>query len=117
MNKRCSNVGDGIYSMEHEAFPNGSVKRSQETLMTHFPHCNLPPEVADSWKYTQTWDADQNEVAHTGGGQVSLFLTHPEKNYKEHRAMRADAKKCNTQKEFNKKFKLNDPEVGTALFM
>jgi len=31
--------------------------------------------------------------------------------------MRGDASQSKSQKEINKKFKLNDPEVGISLFM
>ena len=117
MFKDSSKADDGIYSVEQHAFPNGSVKRDQETTMTHMPHHKVYSGKRSDWKFLQTWDSQSSEVANTAGGQVSFFLTNPESHFRKHRQMRGDASQSKSQKEINKKFKLNDPEVGISLFM
>ena len=107
----------GIYSMEARAFPRGSSKRSQETIITHRPPGSLwPPQ--DPWPQPQTIDTDPLETPNTNGVQVSLFMAEEpgKKDFAAHPNLMQEILRSNNQGEINDIAHLADDAAGLAIF-
>ena len=109
---------NGIYSMETRAFPNGSSKRGQETIITHRPPASIwPPQ--DRWPQPQTINTNPLETPHTNGLQVSVFLADiqgKKKRFAGHSKQIQQILNSHNQSHINDITNISDEASGLAIF-